>query len=97
VPTPHRTGIYSIRRSVITALYSHTDLKELSIRRFLRWAEGEYGLGIMPRYVKTPVSVTDAEVIGKHPFVVRWRDMLEFLPYLSQYNQVCNMFKLIQG
>jgi hypothetical protein len=54
-------------------------------------------LGAMPRYVKTPVSVTDAEVIGKHPFVVRWRDMLEFLPYLSQYKQVCNIFKLIKG
>jgi integrase len=34
--TPHRTGIHSIRRSVITILYSHTDLKELGTRRFLR-------------------------------------------------------------
>ena len=97
MPTPHRTGIHSIRRSVVTSLYSHTDLKELSIRRFLRWAEGGYGLGVMPRYVKTPVSVTDAEVIDKHPFVVRWRDMLKFVPCLSQYNQVCNMFKIIQS
>ena len=30
-------------------------------------------------------------------FVVRWRDMLKFLPCLFQYNQVCNMFKIIQS
>jgi hypothetical protein len=97
VPAPHRIGIHSIRRSVVTVLYSHTDLKELSIRRFLRWVEGGYGLGVMPRYVKMPVSVTDAEVIDKHPFVVRWWDMLKFLSCLSQYNQVGNMFKIIQS
>jgi len=97
VPAPNRTGIHSIRRSIITAFYSHTELKELSIRRFLRWAEGEYGLGTMPRYVKTPVSVTDAEVMDKHSFSVRWRDMLKFIPCFSQYNEVCNMFKIIQS
>ena len=89
VPTPHRTGIHSIRRSVATVLYSNTDLKELTIRRFLRWAEGGYGMGVMPRYVKTPVSVTDAEVIKKHPYVSAWKEMMQFLPYLPQYGSVC--------
>ena len=91
VPMPHRTGIHSIRRSVVTSLYSHTDLKELSIRRFLRWAEGGYGMGVMPRYVKTPVSVTDAEVLSKHPYVAMWKTMVQFLPYLPQYDYVCNL------
>jgi len=89
VATPHRTGIHSIRRSVATVLYSNTDLKELSIRRFLRWAEGGYAMGVMPRYVKTPVSVTDREVINKHPYVTAWRQMMAFLPYLPQYDSVC--------
>ena len=91
VATPPRTGIHSIRRSVITSLYADTDLKELTIRRFLRWAEG-YGMGVMPRYVKTPVSVTDAEVISKHPFVPLWKKMMQFLPYLPQYNDVCAIY-----
>jgi integrase len=89
VATPPRTGIHSIRRSVATVLYSNTDLKELSIRRFLRWAEGGYNMGVMPRYVKTPVSVTDREVINKHPYVAMWKDMMQFLPYLPQYDSVC--------
>ncbi len=89
VPTPKRTGIHSIRRSVITALYSNTDLKELTIRRFVRWAEGGYGMGVMHRYVKTPVSVTDTEVISKHPYVKMWKKMMMFLPYLEQYRDVC--------
>jgi hypothetical protein len=81
---PHRGGIHSIRRSVVTALYPNTDLKELSIRRFMRWSLGR-GLGVMPRYVKTPTKVTDSEVLAKHPYVSMWRDYVEFLPYLPQY------------
>ena len=91
VATPPRTGIHSIRRSVITALYANTDLKELTIRRFLRWAEG-YGMGVMPRYVKTPMSITDAEVISKHPYVAMWKKMMQFLPYLEQYSDVCAIY-----
>ena len=91
VATPYRTGIHSIRRSVATVLYSNTDVKELSIRRFLRWAEGGFGMGVMPRYIKTPVSVTDSEILTKHPYVAMWKQMVQFLPYLEQYNQVCNI------
>ena len=92
VATPYHTGIHSIRRSVATVLYQFTDVKELSIRRFLRWKEGGYGMGVMPRYVKTPVSVTDAEVIAKHPYVAMWKKMMQFLPYLEQYNDVCAIY-----
>lgn len=92
VATPHRTGIHSIRRSVATVLYSNTDVKELSIRRFLRWKEGGYGMGVMPRYIKTPVSVTDSEVLTKHPYVAMWKDMMQFLPYLPQYDSVSAIY-----
>jgi hypothetical protein len=46
-------------------------------------------MGVMHRYVKTPVSVTDTEVISKHPYVAMWKEMMPFLPYLEQYNAVC--------
>jgi integrase len=85
VPLPHWAGIHSIRRSVVTALYSNTDLKEISIRRFMRWSLGGRDLGVMPRYVKTPAEVTDAEVLAKHPYLPMWKTMVQFLPYLPQY------------
>lgn len=88
-------GVHSIQRSVATALLEHDDLKQLWVYRFLRWAEGSLGLGVMPRYVRTPVSETDAKVINRHPYVAMWKDMIQFLPYLPQYESVCNMFKLI--
>ena len=84
-----RLGIHCIRRAVVTSLYSNTDLKELSIRRFMRWSEGGHGMGVMPRYVKTSTKVTDTEVLNKHPFVQMWRDYVEFLPYLPQFQSTC--------
>jgi len=93
VATPPRTGFHSIRRSVVTVLFSVENLKELTIRRFLRWAEAGYGMGaVMPSYIKTPLSVTDAEVISKHPYVAMWKRMMQFLPYLEQYNDVCAIY-----
>ena len=80
VPIRPRTGIHSIRRSVATALLPRDDLKELWVFRFLRWAEVSLGLGVMPRYVTTPVSETDAQVISRHPYVKMWKDMMMFLP-----------------
>ena len=85
---PHRCGIHAIRRSVVTALYQDTDLKEISIRRFMRWSLGSRSLGVMPRYVKTPVEVTDLEVLSKHPYVPMLKDMVGFIPYLPQYSCV---------
>jgi len=52
-------------------------------------------LNVMPRFVKTPVSVTDAEVLSKHPYVAMWKTMVQFLPYLPHYDYVCNLFKII--
>ena len=89
VTIPPRTGIHSIRRSVVTVLFERTALKELAIRRFLRWAEGGFGMGVMPSYVRTPKQVTDAQVIAEHPYVSMWKEMIAFLPYLPQYNSVC--------
>jgi len=84
VTYPLRGGVHCIRRSVVTALWKNTDLKEISIQRFMRWSSGR-GMGVMPKYVKTPVEVTDLEVLSKHPYVSIWQDMVEFLPYLPQY------------
>jgi len=89
VPIRPRTGIHSIRRSVATALFEDEDLKELWVYRFLRWAEQGAGLGVMVRYIRTPISETDAKVISKHPYVKMWKDMMMFLPYLEQYTNVC--------
>ena len=84
-----------IRRSVVTALYSNTDLKEITIRRFLRWSLGGRSLGVMPRYVKTPAELTDLEVLSKHPYLPMWKTMIEFIPYLPQYSQMCNLTQLL--
>ncbi len=90
-----RTGIHSIRRSVVTTLYSNTDLKEIHIQRFMRWAEGGRGLGVMPRYIKTPTEVTDAEVLSKHPYMAIWRDLVKLLPCLPQYQHLNVQFSTI--
>ena len=89
VPIRPRTGIHSIRRSVATALFEDEDLKELWVYRFLRWAEQGAGLGVMVRYIRTPISETDAKVISKHPYAKMWKDMMMFLPHLEQYNAMC--------
>ena len=91
---PRWGGTHSIRRSLVTALYSNTDLKEISIRRFMRWSLGGRDLGVLPRYVKVPADVTDIEVLSKHPYVPMWKTMLQFIPYLPQYDCVCNCDKM---
>ena len=73
VPIQPRTGVHSIRRSVDTALFERTDLKELTIKRFLRWAESGFGLGVMPSYVRTPKQATDAEVLANHLYFAMWK------------------------
>lgn len=80
-----RMGIHSVRRSVVTALYNDTDLKELSIRRFMRWSEGGHGMGVMPRYVRTSTAVTDSEVLERHPFARMWKEYIPFLEYIPKF------------
>ncbi|MGB5925037.1 MAG: hypothetical protein WBH01_02960 [Dehalococcoidia bacterium] len=89
VPIRPRTSIHSIRRSVATALFEDEDLKELWVYRFLRWAEQGAGLGVMPRYIRTPISETDAKVISKHPYVKTWKDMMEMLEHLEHFRSTC--------
>jgi hypothetical protein len=62
-------------------------LKDLWVFRFLRWTEAALGLVVAPRYVATPVSETDTQVIRRHLYAKMWRDMM-FLPYLEQHNAV---------
>ena len=90
VPWRKRAGIHSIRRSVISTLYGDTDLKEITIKRFLRWSMKSPGMGVLPRYVKIPYDITDLDVLQKHPYVAMWKEMIPFLPYLPQYKQMCN-------
>ena len=89
VPIRPRTGIHSIRRSVATALFEDEDLKELWVYRFLRWAEQGAGLGVMPRYIRTPISETDAKVISRHPYVKTWKDMMKMLEHLEHFRSTC--------
>jgi integrase len=83
-----RMGIHAIRRSVATALLEQDGLKDLWVYRFLRWAESNLGLGVMPGYVRTPAAVSDNKVLASHPYLSMWRDMMAFLPYLEQYDSV---------
>jgi integrase len=83
-------GVHCIRRSVVTALFDIKDLKELTIHRFLRWSTG-MGMGVMPRYVKTPPEVTDVDVLSKHPYIPIWRELVLFMPYLPQYEPYLNV------
>ena len=87
-PVFPRTGIKSIRRLVGTAFFKDEDLKDLSVFRFLRWAEASLGLGVVPRYVTIPVSETDTQVISRHQYVKMWKEMMMLLPYLEQHNTV---------
>jgi integrase len=87
VKWPERSGIHSIRRAVVTALYSNMNLKELSIRRFMRWSLGR-GMGVMPTYVKIPAETTDREVLECHPFVKVWEELLPFIKYLPQWENL---------
>jgi hypothetical protein len=45
------------------------------------------GMGVMPRYVKTPVETTDLEVIESHPYVRVWKELLPFTQYLPQWSK----------
>lgn len=90
VPCSHGVGVHAIRRSVVTALFNVPDLKEIATRRFMRWSMG-MGMGVMPRYVKTPVEVTDLEVLEKHPYVHVWRELFPFCEYVPKF-QKCKEF-----
>lgn len=83
---PKRTGVHAIRRAVVTSLYSNTNLKEISIRRFMRWSMPR-SMGSMPTYVKTPADITDNQVLEVHPFLRIWEDLTCFIPYLPQWER----------
>ena len=80
-------------RSVVTSLYSNTNLKEISIRRFMRWSLG-VDMGVMPRYVKTPLEVTDIEVLNQHPYIFMWKELLPLKNYLPQYKNLLQFNKI---
>ena len=70
----HCIGVHATRRSVVTELFRVENLKEISIRRFMRRGLGT-GLGVLPRYVKVPVETTGIEVLEKHPYVKVWEEL----------------------
>lgn len=75
IPWLKGMGVHAVRRAVVTSLYRDTSLKELHIKRFLRWSRGR-GMGVMPRYIQIPTEKTDAEVFEVHPFVKIWQQLL---------------------
>ena len=80
---PWRGGIHSIRRQTVTSLWNLPGLKELTIRRFLRWSTS--ALGVMPGYVQKPPEVTDIELLQVHPFLKWWQVFASYTPWLPQY------------
>ena len=82
VKIPFRAGIHAIRRRVVTDLWSMPDMKELSIRRFIRWSTGS--MGVMPRYVQKPTELTDMEILQKHPYSW-WKVWASYVSWLPQY------------
>lgn len=63
--------MHVICRSVVNVLFSYINLKGLSIRRFMRWAVN-MGMGVMTRYDKIPVVITDLEVLEAYPYIRVW-------------------------
>jgi hypothetical protein len=53
----------------------------------MRWAVN-MGMGVMPKYVKTPVETTDLEVLEVHPYVKVWIELLPFIEYLPQWSDL---------
>jgi|GEM_PF-3676961 len=91
IPWQKGMGTHSIRRAVVTALYQDTDVKELHIKRFMRWSEKGRGTGVMNRYIRVPVEVTDAEVLERHPFVKIWEQMLPMIECNVRWNKSSNV------
>ncbi len=84
IPWLKGMGCHAIRRAVVTILYGETGLKELHIKRFMRWSQGR-GMGVMPRYIRIPTETTDAEVLEVHPFRKMWEQMIPFIEYMPQW------------
>ena len=88
VDCPKGTGMHAVRRAVASALFDEKcNLKELTIRRFLRWSVSRV-MGAFPRYVKTPVETTDLDVLEVHPYVKIWKELLPFIEYLPKWSEV---------
>ena len=47
----------------------------------MKWSEGGNGMGVLPRYVRTTVDISDKTILEKHPLVKMWKDHVKFLPY----------------
>ena len=42
-------------------------------------------MGVMPKYVKKPVEITDREVLELHPFVKTWIELLPLIDYAPKW------------
>jgi integrase len=82
----HRSGFHSIRRQTITALFNIPGIKDMNLRRFMRWSTSSSGM--LERYVKTPTEVTDADILSQHPFMDWWVAWSKYLMWLPQYKGI---------
>jgi hypothetical protein len=74
---PERFGWHSIRRRVVTDVYSSTNVKDIPIANFFRWRVG--GIGQLPTYVKVPTETSDTEILKQHPFLEVWETLVPLL------------------
>jgi hypothetical protein len=82
VPWKYGSGFHSFRRNVVTLLDSMGNQSDISIYKFIRWATPRH-LGMLDRYRRTPSEESDARILGNHPRVKLWEEVIS---YLFQYN-----------
>jgi len=74
---PEGSGWHSVRRRVVTDIYTATDAKDIPIAKFFRWRVG--GIAQLPTYVKVPSKTSDIDILKQHPFLEMWETVVPLL------------------
>jgi hypothetical protein len=83
VNLPERAGWHALRRTVVTDIYTKTNVKEMPIIQYFRWSTKQRHLGQLPTYVKLPTEASDREVLSQHPMLKMWETIV---PYLVKWH-----------
>ena len=95
IELPPRAGWHSLRRRVVTDVYSKTTAKEMPIINYFRWSTKQRHLSQLPTYVKVPTDVTDREILSQHPLVKTWETVVPYLVKLHpEYSSNLRVNKL---
>jgi hypothetical protein len=84
---PERAGWHSIRRRVVTDIYTKTNAKDLPIAKFFRWQVG--GVAQLPTYVQVPMETSDSEILSQHPYVEVWENIIPLIMKLHGGYRTC--------